>query len=271
LSDNLYFLFGDQLERARAVLAGRSTEEITYAIESLDYLLREGSQHLFAESVEVLKTKDHHFINRVKALRAYRTQMDITDQSHLPNATWADYFAAMALACVTESLYNVKHAGPAFVHPKLPKIPAPAPDHVGYADVELALEAMDAVCFAEQLFAEALAQPATDAEQLTGAPARAHAPPISDAAERGSKGGKVRAAKYGTLKDKVVSLYETKYQESRSNREAARRIFDELSAEDLSVLSDNLGDQNAVERFAKWIGEHKKKQSEKIAQKFFSS
>ena len=46
LSGTLYFLLGDQLERARAVLSGRNADEVAYAIDSLDWMLRQGKPPL---------------------------------------------------------------------------------------------------------------------------------------------------------------------------------------------------------------------------------
>jgi hypothetical protein len=250
LPGTLHFLFGDQLDRARVVLAGRSAQEIAYAIESLDWMLREGSQHLFAESMRVLKNKNHHVVNRVKALRAFMPHFDIANQSNLPNATWADYFAALTLAYITEALYAIHEStppgGPLPEHESTPRH-----DPQTALDWASALEAMDAVCFAEHLLA--------DSQRQT--------PPPASAAALGRKGGKMRTAKFSNLKDKVLGLYERKYHTCPSNREAARRILLELTEKDLSVLSTD----NPQERFQKWIGTYKKAQDDKLIQRFLTS
>jgi hypothetical protein len=235
LPGTLHFLLGDQLERARAVLSGRDTDEVAYAIDCLDWMLRKGSQPLFEESIEALKQQDHHFISRVKALRAYRAHFDITNQSNLPNAIWADYFAALTLAYVTEALYADQH-------------PNESHDPQTTLDWVSALEAMDAVCFAEHLLADSKQQ----------------IPPPSDATERGRQGGKVSASKYSDLKDKVYTLYESKYSTGPSDREAARRILQELTEDDLSVLT---ADDKQI-RIQKWIGTYKKEKDRKLQPKF---
>ncbi len=57
LPNHLFFLLDDQIRRARDVLKARNHSEITYAIESLDWMLKEGGKHLFAETREALKTQ----------------------------------------------------------------------------------------------------------------------------------------------------------------------------------------------------------------------
>jgi hypothetical protein len=267
LPEKFYFLFGDQLQRARAVLAGRSAKQIAYAVDSLDWMLRDAAPHFMAQILEVLETKNDQFLNRAKALRACQPHFDITEQPDLPDATWAEYFAALALACMAESLYAALHSEPPLIHPLVPETPAPPPEQITYAEFGSALEAMDAVCFSEHLLTEAQArpQPVSDQEHSTGAPVPL--PPINDAAARGRKGGKVRNAKFGALKHRVIDLYEEKYKDSPSNRQAARQIFNEIRDEVLAVLSEN----DPVGRLAKWIGEHRNEQKQKTEQMFFLS
>jgi hypothetical protein len=106
----LHVLLGDQLERARAILHIRSREEIAYAIGSLDWILREASGVLFEEVTRRLETQDHAFVNRAKVLHVLSRDIDISAQTALPNATWAEYFAAFTLALIGELLYAVKTA-----------------------------------------------------------------------------------------------------------------------------------------------------------------
>lgn len=239
LSGTHHFLFGDQMERAQAVFEGRTNEQAAYAIESLDWMLREGSLHLFKQTMEVLNTKEHHFISRVKALRAFMPHFEIADQSQLPNASWADYFAALTLAYVTEALYAADK--PAYDG-------EPIEEHMNDIDWESALEAMDAACCAEQLLSETKLknrQPRTSAES-------------------GSLGGKIRASKYSNIKNKVFKLYENKYHTRPSNRDAAKRILNDLSDDDLSVLRTD----DKLKRIEKWIKEYKERSDKKLNQYF---
>jgi len=228
LPDHLLFLLGDQMRRARDVLTSRNHAEISYAIESLDWMLREGGKHLFKETMAALKTQDDAFIDRVKALRALMKNIELDDQPSFPNATWAEYFAVLTLVYVAEALQpeNWGHASQS--------------DEPYSIKPDWAIEAMDAVGFAERLQSEALLIQ-QNSESLKGL---------------GSKGGKIRAAKFNALRNKVISIYLEKHQ-NRSNREAAKRIVSELSKGDLSALST--GEPNLT--FERWIGQHKRQQN----------
>ena len=69
----------------------------------------------------------------------------------------------------------------------------------------------------------------------------------------GSKGGKVRAEKYAPIKEKAIQIYESKHNH-RSNRDAARRICEQMGSE----MDDlNFSPTNRENTVAKWIGGHK--------------
>jgi len=101
----LYDYLGNQLERALNVLARRSREQIDYAIESPDWMLRQGGELLFEEAMRVTKEKGHCSISRVKALKRLARQIDISEQSSPPDATWADYFVVLAIPYALEMLH----------------------------------------------------------------------------------------------------------------------------------------------------------------------
>jgi hypothetical protein len=69
LPDSLEFKFGDQLDRARTVLKGRSLNQIRFGLESLDWMLRKGGDMLMKEALKS-STEKGVFIDRVKALHA---------------------------------------------------------------------------------------------------------------------------------------------------------------------------------------------------------
>ena len=164
---------------------------------------------------------------------------DIANQSRLLKARWADYFAALTIAYAGEALYAAKEEP--LLREKFPEaFRTQPPNTVSNIGWGLALEAMDAVCFAEAIASE------TSALRV----------PVPDAAARGRRGGLIRAAKYSDLNDKVINLYKTKYQTSPSNRQAARCILSELSKDDLSVLNTD----DPQKRLEKWIGEQKKRE-----------
>ncbi len=216
--NSMFFAFGDQLERARTLLKHRTTEEIHYIIESLDWMLHKAEQIEFSETMLMLKQKDSVFTNRVKALKLFSDRFDISNQSNLPNATWVDYFSGLALITVLEALHpdNLAQNG-----------------SIGY---ELPMEALEAVCIAE--FQKELAQQ----EQL-------------NLKARGSKGGKVRAEKFGILKNKILNAYKDNPRlQNQSNRQAARALMEEFKDDITNTLS-NAEPRETLER---WIGKYKK-------------
>ena len=110
LPSYLHVLLGDQLERARTILHTRSHEEITSAIDCVDRMLREARGIHFDKVTRRLETRDHALVNRAKVLHALSRDIDISGQQALPNATWAEYFAAFTLTLIGEALYAVKNA-----------------------------------------------------------------------------------------------------------------------------------------------------------------
>ena len=84
---------------------------------------------------------------------------------------------------------------------------------------------------------------------------------ISDhKAKAGRKGGLKKAERIQPLKDKVIYLHDEKYSSIDSARQAAKKIMDELSDDDL-IANDNrpyLVEGNDQDRIYKWILEHRK-------------
>lgn len=234
----LHAALGDQLERARRVLHHRSAAEVAHAIESLEWLLRESNRVFFAEAMQLLNEQDSVFISRVKALRALMPHIDISRQKHLPKASWADYFAALTLAYVQELLYMEKD----HTARKATLAKADAFKQRMYAEMDSqrtsihyasAIEAMDAVCFAEHL---AALHRAKDVLRKAGA-----------------KGARLKARPFDALKTRCLKLYETEFAR-RSNRAAAIKILEKLSPDELKIFSS----PEPEITIAKWIGDYKK-------------
>lgn len=245
---DIRFDFGDQIRRARQILSGRTRAELDYALSSLDWMLDKGSERLLPEALASIRKSGHsdsETLSRTKALKMLVDDIDISDQSHFPNATWADYFAALALAFVGEFLCdnNFRPAlnGSSSV---VPTLNAHVERPHGLFRTDHALEAMEAVCYAEQLRHEAA---------LRAEWARDAAPDSQIMAERGRLGGKMRASKFDELKTQVLSLYESQHS-SRSNRNAAMLVAQELGDEIREVLTAD----DPVKTLEKWIGAYKK-------------
>ena len=230
LDDNLLFAFGDQLRRARALLKGRTWAEIASALDSLDWMLQEGSWPHFLKSMEEANVEGYSFTNRVKALKAYQDEFDIREQQGFPRATWADYFAVLAIAYVLEALNPAN-----FMDPK--KIGQEA---YRFQNMDWPLECMEAVCVAE---CHHELQQYIEAQQTT-------------AKEQGRQGGQKRVAKFEELKALVFEYYEAHELSRRSNRDAAKRIYAALKDEVDAVLTT----EDPAHRIAQWIGKYRREQ-----------
>ena len=221
--------FGDQLERVREILKQRNLSEISYGLDSLNWMLKKGGELEFRHSMKLLETKELSYVSRVKALKHFAEQIDISEQTDFPNAKWSDYFALLALAYVLESL----HPGNSGVNN--------LDDHVfdGRYPYQLdsPIECMDAICTAEN---HSILEKTTPVNKDV-------------MSERGKKGGQIRVAKFNELKIKLIQYYLENYT-NRSNREAAKRIVKDLHEEITSVLST---DDPAI-TIAIWIGQYKK-------------
>lgn len=230
--------FGDQVRRARKILKDRTEEEVEYALDSLEWMLKSGMQTLFANAIiEEEEFPEGRFINNAKALKYLDQEYDISDQADFPDATWAEYFAILTLSYIPELMILEKYSPP--IKPESPigrAVFEYIQRHGGDMRTQWALETMEAICYAEQL------------QHITGS-----------ASNYGSIGGNKRAAKYNDIKQKVIDLYLAKYT-ARSNRDAARIIYKIMKEEIDAVLNND----DPVKRIEIWIGKHvrnKKKQA----------
>lgn len=244
LPDNCLCVFGDQFNRAQEILKGRSADELAYAFETLDWMLRKGGEHHFYRTLEEAEVKGESFTNRTKALKCLQENFDITDQAQFPKARWADYFAAFTLAVIGEQLLEDKRPP---MDPTLFPSEEAAKAYEEHArrslEMERALESMEAVCIAEAL-QNGPSEP-TEAVETVSQTMRA----------QGQRGGKVRAARYGELKAKVISLSE-QHHSNRSNRNSARRIYEAIAGEVDAVLTTD----DPPKTLEKWIGDYRRQQ-----------
>jgi len=238
LPDDLLYRMGDQLERTRKILKSRTRMEIEYGIESLSWMLQEGSKLLFNDSIEALKTKDMYFTNRVKALRLLQTNIDLSNQENFPNATWADYFALLSLISIVESYYYINQNLEADDTRIGKLITEGRKISVNNLIIDYAIESMDAISHAEGL--------------LSSYQIESQASSIA-AKEMGKKGLKIKAQRFNDIKQKVLALYLDRYNR-RSNRDAAKRIYTDLQNE-IDYVSSSDEPEKLIE---KWIGQYKR-------------
>lgn len=241
LPPELHWLFGDQTQRARQLLQQRTSAELDYAFDSLEWLLQEGHHHFYSDLLAGAYGPSA-FLNRAKALRAFAPRFDLLDQPAFPQATWPEYFAALALACLGEQLHAL--AQPTALPADLAKRVAtdPLPQLRAQAQQATALEAMEAICLAEQLQMESQLLEQIEATSTAT---------LEVFRKTGQQGGKRRTAPFNALREKLLTHYDQHLTE-RSNREAAKRLYNLFTDEVDAVMS---GDDPA-HQIAKWIGNH---------------
>jgi hypothetical protein len=250
LPDSMEFKFGDQLDRARAVLKGRSRNQMRYGLESLDWMLRKGGDMLMKEALKS-STEKGVFIDRVKALHALMNsgEVEIDNQTSLPGASWADYFALLTLAYVAEVLHMVKSPSDRLDNFYLEFGLDPSKYKIRDKVItEWAIEAMDAVSLAERLQSEAeLLHDIGDSGKVICEHMRG----------LGRKGGKTKPKEFGQLRSKCLQLYSERYLHL-SNRGAARRICKELTNDERQIFTTDLP-QETIEY---WLGKFKRGQAD---------
>lgn len=225
--------------RARELLAGRTEQQIRDALDTLDWILVEGRALIEQAAIEALteeSDRDIYVMTDTRALKHYMPEFDIGDQSRLPNATWADYFAILALAHIGAAL---DESGDDLLRETVSSLGV-APETITLQreslKLDYLLEATEAVATAEFL-----------AEKQT-----AHQ-------RKSRKGGARRASKYNELKSFVFSKWEASFQHL-SNRQAAKKIWP-LVPDQLKALLTTDAPETRLEG---WIGKSKKSQSQNV-------
>lgn len=245
LPPTLLVVLGDQVQRARAILAGRPREQVDYALESLDWMLREGDR-FFEQAFHDGEHGDLAHFNRAKALQALQPHFDLAGQRDFPDASWPEYFALLALANLGEQLFvltdpRAKRAVGSTAsgdEAKLERIQT-REMYLG----EAAVEAMEAVCVAERMISEAALQ--ARIASLLGEKGQS-------TKEAGRRGGKARAADFNKLRTMLLDYYD-RHLTRRSNDNAAEILYEHFREEVDAVLST----ADPAHRIAIWIGRHK--------------
>lgn len=241
------FQLGDQLARARSVLAGRSGGEIEYGLDSLDWLLAQGGKRFMSE-ILAGEHGDPVFMNRPKALKRLVPVFDLEEQAGFPGARWHEYFALLALACVGEVLYEAE-CSPEDIHGAL----GADIDHDVTRDredgqrMEAVMEALESVCYAEHL---------QEVEQLRLQLSEAEQARLEQQREWGRAGQRVKMRQFDELRQRLLSHYDANLT-NRTNRSAAKRLCDQFQADIEAVLTTD----DPVQQVAKWIGQHRRNQA----------
>lgn len=225
------------VDRAMRYLKNRSLEELQYGLETLHTLTLQYRSVGFSRVIEDERNQGKRELHVTEAdyLRAAMEDFDISGQEKFPNATWPEYFALLALSHVGEAISTIKDMQPE-------RDVFPVDSAFGSLILQMGIQGMDAIGEADALEREGRVR-----NETSGAVKQA-------VSERAAKAAKKRMAPYQELKDKCLNLYKDKYQ-SRSNREAARRIYEnDLSAKEKDILkSDDPPHQIEI-----WIGAYRR-------------
>lgn len=231
LPDALHLYFGNQLARARALIAHRTPMQIDYLLDSLDWIFQDSGAIEPAYATAKAYQEGERLTSRVNALKLRSPNFDLSNQSSILDATWSDYFAVLAIAYADEALYEYK------AQPQ-----APTPEWtIGFLQhmTACAIESMDAICYAELLIA-------LDNNVSTRM--------RKEFQERGRKGGLRKTARFSELRDKVLR-YSDKYL-NKSVRETARLSYETFQSEVNTVLHTT----DPEKQLEKWIGSHRRQQ-----------
>lgn len=268
LPESYDWMFADLAARARRLIAGRSHEEIEAVARILNEIHRApGYRDPLWEEIKqdpvpsVMHGQPVQLVpasNEVEALYKNVGNVSLAPYTDFPNGQWHEVFAVLALS-YTGQVCGAVHAKENWqetikdkwlghVHPN----PFYRP-----TDAEIEAKANDCLALAQQAIglAEAIKNQSGLVRDLWSK-------------ESSQAARKRHESSSGPLKAAVITLHREKHQ-ARSNRDAARRIFEELQqdqrlqydAESGKVLFDgkfSLQNDDPERRFEIWIGKAKK-------------
>lgn len=270
LPDRYDYLFAELINRARKLISNRSYDEIHAAAKILSEIhLAEGYKNPLSEELKqptvstMLDGKETELVvasNEVEALHKNIGHLSLMQYTDFPAAEWHELFAVLALSYM-EKIFSAVHSKDnwqAMIESKwLPGIkqpnpfPKPTDEMIDLFANENLFLTQQAITFAETLHGQQQMLKDLRAQES------------SDAAKKRHQNLS------GTLKAIVIDTYHQNYQ-SRSNREAARRIFsdlikngvisyDEISCKVLHNSKVSLQTDDPEKRFEIWIGQFKRK------------
>lgn len=138
------------VKRARKILHRRSSDDINYAMLTLNWILHQERRDLIVETMK-RNGEDTSYLSPTFILRYQMELFDISGQERLRDAAWPEYFAVLALALVGNvfrpplALRSNKKLGEAEISARYRE----------YA-LQLSTDAMEAICFAEVLLEKAV-------------------------------------------------------------------------------------------------------------------
>ncbi|MCF7982684.1 MAG: hypothetical protein K9K86_11930 [Pseudomonadales bacterium] len=238
----LPFHCGPIAQRARWIVQGRTINELNALVDGLNQMLFLTRQKTPITLIEKFRDTDNKepegiYYTETQALRMHYEEFVINDNPDVKNASWADYFATLALS-------NLGHLVNSIRDEAMPKEQAQdefdnlAQAHLSHHNLEnfanMPIEAMEALCYAEEFIREGT--------------------PKKSLQLRGEKISQSKLRTYHALKQEMVRLYNASFRHLSDNK-AAREIHQALSEElKYTSASEDLHKQIAI-----WIGQYKRK------------
>ena len=140
-------------EHARKVLEKRSSDDIKYAMQILNWMLHQERRDLIIETMK-RKKEDTSYLSPTFILRYQMELFNIAGQKDFPEAAWAEYFAILSLALVG----NVFRPPLALrSNKKLTELEIR--DRYREYATQLSKDAMEAICYAEMLLEKKVDEP----------------------------------------------------------------------------------------------------------------
>lgn len=231
--------FGFLISSCQKQLGKRPIEELQYAVEFVNWLMREADHRFTHDFINADKDENEVlFYTDPRQILALFEDFDLEDQEGFPNATPEDYFAVLSLAKCFEAVETHERIT-AFEAGESATIvegyPEGLQDSLYHSAISarenLLQEAKDLIAFIDGIkFAQLRARNA------------------------GKRGAAVKSTRFAMLRDKLMATYDERYQKM-TNRQAANRLYQEFRDE----VEKELRTDDPVNRLAIWIGQHKKK------------
>lgn len=231
--------FGFLISSCQKQLGERQADELQYAVEFVNWLMREANHRFTHDFINANKDDNEvHFYTDPRQILAFFEDFDLEDQEGFPNATPEDYFAVLSLAKCFEALETHERIT-AFETGKSGTIVQGYPEDLQDSLYHTAISARDS-----------LLQEAKDLiafiDGIKFAQLRAR--------NAGKRGAAAKSTRFAMLRDKLMAAYDQHYQKM-TNRQAANRLYQEFREE----VDKELRTDDPANRLAIWIGQHKKK------------
>lgn len=218
--------------RAMAVLQGRTRRELEAGLAHLYRLNLAGRR----PPAGAEPGAPFHLAGPLQHLETALAEEDTRTPDGFPNPRAADWYALFAIGLIGD-LVTLHRDAPRYTAGALPQA-----SHYPALTVELALQATEALVRAEAL---------AERDQGDGVALR----------RRAQAAAKGKASQFSLVRSVCVERYDLRYQDVRSVREAATKIYRSLSPALKDAWPDGIEAEERINRIQRWIGEFKRGKS----------